>query len=1708
MALDIITQDIVIDESIGLTDNDIDASIAPYNGNTTLQYLLTLGTSLEVAYKADFVEVTASAGETITSVILTQDSSGTPFSITDGENSGVKTVDGNYVWLFQDPNNADVVIGVIGTADPNFEPDEGGALAFSFGLDSTSATKADLYLVEYVPLFHPNPNNPDDRIDLTDTVFASVTGTSVNNFLGSAAAPGNHDFYLINSANDASKQLLVIGLNGGTANVSTQGFGIDNQSINPGETLQVDFVTGGNLNAGTAAQIQYGSHIETITQAGFTINQITPSNPNDRVDITIRAFNNTGNDQGTNFFDGTATSSVDIVSLKLTGTSGFASVITADGTYATGSGNVTVTGLTGTGNAVTVTGLDNVTTVDITTGSPMDRMQVAGVDANEGCDISEFHFSATSTNALTEEVGSFINFDDDGPTLSVTAAVTVGPAEVVEASGAGGQSQATITPPTFDASAVDGYTTDVSYALALAGAAATGLLTTDGNHAITLVVDSATQVSGKYDSDGDTTLDATAFTVTLSGTTVTLTSLVALEHSNAPQGGGEDNTLDLNGLINVVATVTVTDGDADVVSKQSTSSGLSLIFDDTDPTLSITAAVTVGPAEVVEASGAGGQSQATITPPTFDASAVDGYTTDVSYALALAGAAATGLLTTDGNHAITLVVDSATQVSGKYDSDGDTTLDATAFTVTLSGTTVTLTSLVALEHSNAPQGGGEDNTLDLNGLINVVATVTVTDGDADVVSKQSTSSGLSLIFDDTDPTLSITAAVTVGPAEVVEASGAGGQSQATITPPTFDASAVDGYTTDVSYALALAGAAATGLLTTDGNHAITLVVDSATQVSGKYDSDGDTTLDATAFTVTLSGTTVTLTSLVALEHSNAPQGGGEDNTLDLNGLINVVATVTVTDGDADVVSKQSTSSGLSLIFDDTDPTLSITAAVTVGPAEVVEASGAGGQSQATITPPTFDASAVDGYTTDVSYALALAGAAATGLLTTDGNHAITLVVDSATQVSGKYDSDGDTTLDATAFTVTLSGTTVTLTSLVALEHSNAPQGGGEDNTLDLNGLINVVATVTVTDGDADVVSKQSTSSGLSLIFDDTDPTLSITAAVTVGPAEVVEASGAGGQSQATITPPTFDASAVDGYTTDVSYALALAGAAATGLLTTDGNHAITLVVDSATQVSGKYDSDGDTTLDATAFTVTLSGTTVTLTSLAALEHSNAPQGGGEDNTLDLNGLINVVATVTVTDGDADVVSKQSTSSGLSLVIDDTDPTITKPFDADPIAGGIQTPEHLGNAVGQTASGTFGYDMTDKHTAAEYLAGISDFVDANGGLLGTQIGLTGTVDNAQNPNITGAVATLTAETLTSATFDFSFHYDKDPITGGVQDATAAGTLVFDKVADTYTFTLTDLLEGFSFDVLHTSDLVNKAPIGNTGHPLIVAEQLTPNGDPSPFFVQFTANSTTNSIKFGFNPTGDGATVGDTTFNNNGATHDMITNAHEDWVSATQATNGVAGDTIQKGEALTLRFFGENILGDVNPKAPGGGNEQIDPTAKASGVVIKFDGVGNSEDLVLILDLKDANGNEVTRAVNVQNSDLIKGNANVPFPYSTEFTLDNNDALLILEQNDYTAAGETYQIQGIQIMQSANGLSGTAINLDGNIGANHGSSTTVGLTAWDPTDNDVLKIVDIGFVQQTSGTIDANLDFSLALADADGDTTATQHIAVNVSNDFIV
>ena len=434
-------------------------------------------------------------------------------------------------------------------------------------------------------------------------------------------------------------------------------------------------------------------------------------------------------------------------------------------------------------------------------------------------------------------------------------------------------------------------------------------------------------------------------------------------------------------------------------------------------------------------------------------------------------------------------------------------------------------------------------------------------------------------------------------------------------------------------------------------------------------------------------------------------------------------------------------------------------------------------------------------------------------------------------------------------------------------------------------------------------------------------------------------------------------------------------------------------------------------------------------------------------------------------------------------------------------------EILANVLNASATGAFGYNIgADARTAAFYTGGGSDFVDQNAALAGVQIGLSGTITGGGGGNVLTSEVTLASES--SHLRDVQLHlYLRQGPGAGVQAGTAGGTLVFDKAADTYTINLTDPLEGFSFDVIHTSELLSKEPTSNTGHPQIVLERLQADDPDTPddedFYVQFTGNSINRANPFGLTTNGEGSSA-DTTFTVGG--HEMVSNANETWVSATQNTNGVAGDTIQKDELLTLRFFNSNV---------GIQSEATTPTATAGTMAIKFDGIGNSEDLMLILDLIDKNGADniagtaddnttITRAVYVANADIFK-TGQVPAPYNSEFTLDNNDGLVIIEQNDYNAAGEDYVLQGAQIMQSGNGITGNnaAIDLNRTTGTDGGSNATTSLVNFDAADNDVLKITDIGFTSTVTETPEAQLDFAFQVEDADADQTAMQHILVDVA-----
>ncbi|TJV66454.1 MAG: hypothetical protein E5X80_05935, partial [Mesorhizobium sp.] len=573
----------------------------------------------------------------------------------------------------------------------------------------------------------------------------------------------------------------------------------------------------------------------------------------------------------------------------------------------------------------------------------------------------------------------------------------------------------------------------------------------------------------------------------------------------------------------------------------------------------------------------------------------------------------------------------------------------------------------------------------------------------------------------------------------------------------------------------------------------------------------------------------------------------------------------------------------------------------------------------------------------------------------------------------------------------------------------------------------------------------------------------------------------------------------------VTYALGFT-AGATGLTDTLTGQAVVLSLNGGV-VEGRTATSNDL-----VFTVTVSSTgNVTLDQIRAVVHPTTDPD--ESKTLAADNLVQLTATVTDKDGDH---HSATLDIGQNLVFKDDGPTITKPFDGDKNAGnGNGTHETLANTVGASAEGNFGYDIgADSHPAAFYNATHSDFVDQDSVLDGIQLSLTGNLTGLVPGTPTSFIssyATLQSESATSATFNWQISYDSDPNTAGNQTATAGGTLVFDKDADTYTITLNDAVEGFTKDILHTSELLSKEPTSNVGHPNIVVEKLfeadsTPETTDRDFFVQFTANSVTNTIKFGLNTTGDSddATPTDTAWNPG----DLVTNNHEDWVSATQSTNGVAGDTIQKGELLTLRFF---------DTSPGITTESITPSQTAADMAIKFDGIGTSEDLMVILQLVSGTDSSVhtTKAIYISNSDIFKA-GQVPDAYLADFPLDNNDGLVIIERNDYNGVGENWVIQGAQIMQSGNGITGpdsnpnlaglqetpTAIDLNRLTGSTGGSSQTA-LVNWDATDNDVLKIVDLGFTSTQTTTPDAHLDFGVQVADADGDTTTVQHILVDIA-----
>ena len=470
------------------------------------------------------------------------------------------------------------------------------------------------------------------------------------------------------------------------------------------------------------------------------------------------------------------------------------------------------------------------------------------------------------------------------------------------------------------------------------------------------------------------------------------------------------------------------------------------------------------------------------------------------------------------------------------------------------------------------------------------------------------------------------------------------------------------------------------------------------------------------------------------------------------------------------------------------------------------------------------------------------------------------------------------------------------------------------------------------------------------------------------------------------------------------------------------------------------------------------------------------------NENDLNIALGTAINATDYDGD----SVTAAANGLLITVDDDSPVVT-----------VKSNVVYANSSNPTPGGTgvFAYDIgADDRLGTVYSSANSDLSVSMGD---STVGTTA---------ITNKVVTWASESDTSAVFNLSFTYvSNNPTLGALTNAT--GTMTFDKVADTYTLSLADDIDSFS--ILKTSaaqgftgyNIGGTTPI-NQQPPVSVAKLA------DDFFVQFS----------GFAEQGSGTGANNIMAGGNNAfVPGELFSAATSWVSVSGTAAGVAGDTIQQGEVMDLDFFTASPFGDTTAA----------PTATSKGIYVKFDGIG-SEDLILVLKLIDPDDNSlITRAIIVDSEDIIIKNAStspnnfhpIANPAAYGITLDQNDGAVIVESNDYNFGNENYLIQGLQVLVSTEGVTGSGYNLNGNVGVS-GASTGNTLTFSNESgegsksnpveageagtwDGDVVKITDLGFV--TSSTPDAHLTFNVVVTDADADATPAQTLDVTIEGD---
>lgn len=382
------------------------------------------------------------------------------FTLADGEgtDSGLVAIflsgsDYSYrkIFLYTDPNNDNIVYGRAGwdgvegavddtpddASDDTANPD--GEIVFAIYLEETGTpvTGAKIWTTLYAPLMHGDTTSYDEAVDLTDKVFISAQ-TDFEVDLSNAPS-GQNLFLMFTKTNPATYDdggitrisdpvIIATGRDpanqsdgtkiteGDTINTSKGGgpttFGTNNQMIVEGEGITFTFVTGANQNYTVPYEDQNEADVEAnidftgvfnVNQAQFDVVQLQSGKS---AVVLITAYNTSAAYTGATFIDGYAVDStvqIDVADVQVW------------------KGGVDITAsltLTQVGDAVRISGVTAGSTIVYSTDDTHNRLVVSNDGSGSGNASADFDiggFKLTDITTENVEIGSKINFEDDGP---------------------------------------------------------------------------------------------------------------------------------------------------------------------------------------------------------------------------------------------------------------------------------------------------------------------------------------------------------------------------------------------------------------------------------------------------------------------------------------------------------------------------------------------------------------------------------------------------------------------------------------------------------------------------------------------------------------------------------------------------------------------------------------------------------------------------------------------------------------------------------------------------------------------------------------------------------------------------------------------------------------------------------------------------------------------------------------------------------------------------------------------------------------------------------------------------------------------------------------------------------------------------------------------------------------------------------------------